>query len=807
MKKIFLFAFVILLVPIIQAASIQVSSGTDPLVVDLDSPCVFTSSPLTITCIDQNTGQTGNTVTIDPTLTNIDGQKSYDRAAIVGESGEDLKVFVVDKLGQGINFPISAAGKQSNPKIAFNPADKQIGIVWQDKRSGQDDIYFQVYSLTGNPIFSEIQVTASAQDETNPGIVYDPDFSKYTIVYHNSTDNNLYFKEFDKTGAPVPTIDQLVSTETGARNFPELEERKGNDLIYVLYEDSRQGLGKDIYLTKIKEGATITPDKPISTSTEDERLPESSYNTKDSELGIVFQEGGNISFASFDISWGLTHFSKKNIATGTNPSIAYLNKSGLYFVAYQNGNNIQGLFLKQDGAEATTHSLISVPVGFEVFDLTGKKLNQGFQSFSNVPVLIKHPTLGPVAGATLGFSETNIDLSSAKIGVSGEGAVYLDLSSIIGLTNPTAYLQNTNSDSGIVICPEATSVNDTSEGCSGQRTITAPGIATINQNRIEVSSIVLDSKNYYEIKGLSSGGAVLVKTSKISLDLFDETKFLQRLPNQEAKFFAFYTENDLPITNANCEIEFDTDPSGTAKKSQMIFDQNSNLYTKTAKFGSEGDFVYTVKCSIGNKTKASNSTFKIGAQTISNNPPVITKIEPSGEVGEDTTTLTCTATDDKGLSEIKILFGPNLGEVKKESFYRQEKEGTAQYSATLENDNKWQCIAKDINGEETKSAELQIKKNKITGLCQEDWGCSDWSEPTNQCGTRTCTDKNNCGTEKNKPLASLDCPKPPEKGFDFGSILLPLIIIVVVLIAALVGYTFWKNKSSKPITDSEYETS
>lgn len=50
------------------------------------------------------------------------------------------------------------------------------------------------------------------------------------------------------------------------------------------------------------------------------------------------------------------------------------------------------------------------------------------------------------------------------------------------------------------------------------------------------------------------------------------------------------------------------------------------------------------------------------------------------------------------------------------------------------------------------------KEEKSTPACTENWVCSVWSEcQPNGKQTRTCIDKNNCGTEKNKPEEIRDC--------------------------------------------------
>ena len=56
------------------------------------------------------------------------------------------------------------------------------------------------------------------------------------------------------------------------------------------------------------------------------------------------------------------------------------------------------------------------------------------------------------------------------------------------------------------------------------------------------------------------------------------------------------------------------------------------------------------------------------------------------------------------------------------------------------------------------------KEEKPTPACTENWVCSVWSEcQPNGKQTRTCIDKNKCGTEKNKPKEVRDCVYVEEK--------------------------------------------
>jgi hypothetical protein len=75
------------------------------------------------------------------------------------------------------------------------------------------------------------------------------------------------------------------------------------------------------------------------------------------------------------------------------------------------------------------------------------------------------------------------------------------------------------------------------------------------------------------------------------------------------------------------------------------------------------------------------------------------------------------------------------------------------------------CIDYDCgNGYEctvAKKCQPLYVKNETTEVkptaCKEDWTCTDWSECINSIQTRTCVDKNDCGTTANKPEEAQKC--------------------------------------------------
>ncbi|MCK9595891.1 hypothetical protein M0R19_01765 [Candidatus Pacearchaeota archaeon] len=61
-----------------------------------------------------------------------------------------------------------------------------------------------------------------------------------------------------------------------------------------------------------------------------------------------------------------------------------------------------------------------------------------------------------------------------------------------------------------------------------------------------------------------------------------------------------------------------------------------------------------------------------------------------------------------------------------------------------------------LNGITDDKADLYIKEIN-EAVCTEDWECGNWSSCINLNQTRTCTDVNACGTEKNKPTEEQEC--------------------------------------------------
>ncbi len=114
------------------------------------------------------------------------------------------------------------------------------------------------------------------------------------------------------------------------------------------------------------------------------------------------------------------------------------------------------------------------------------------------------------------------------------------------------------------------------------------------------------------------------------------------------------------------------------------------------------------------------------------------------------------------------------------------------------------------NNTNTTKNTVAITKNTTLAQCTSDWSCGEWSSCKNNAQTRTCADKNNCGTTENRPPLTQDCilltlpdeknvsasPEPTPTGLISSAAAKSAgIVAVILIIIAAVWYA--KKKHSR----------
>jgi len=82
-------------------------------------------------------------------------------------------------------------------------------------------------------------------------------------------------------------------------------------------------------------------------------------------------------------------------------------------------------------------------------------------------------------------------------------------------------------------------------------------------------------------------------------------------------------------------------------------------------------------------------------------------------------------------------------------------------------------------------------------VCKEDWSCGNWGNCVNKEQKRQCIDRNNCGTEKNKPADKIAC-EFTQKGQGFNWLPIVIVVITAAIIGLLAFYLYKRRVGSSP---------
>jgi hypothetical protein len=122
-----------------------------------------------------------------------------------------------------------AAQGQSSPSVAMNATTSEFVIVWQDENDGGNGIgvYAQRYNSTGGPVGGRLQVPQDPlNDQLDPQVAMADDGS-FMVAWFEQTSDSIEMRLFDSAGAPITTLDVLVSEVTTNNSAPAIGVSSG----------------------------------------------------------------------------------------------------------------------------------------------------------------------------------------------------------------------------------------------------------------------------------------------------------------------------------------------------------------------------------------------------------------------------------------------------------------------------------------------------------------------------------------------------------------------------------------------------
>ncbi|MGC9394359.1 MAG: hypothetical protein ACP5J4_05845 [Anaerolineae bacterium] len=195
----------------------------------------------------------------------------------------------------GDDFPIAAyAGGQVNPRVAASEVDNSFLVVWNSASGPTSRIQAQRVNATGQLLGPRLDITDGTAWAGTPDITYRPAVDRYLIVWVDTRGEtaDIYAQQLLSDGTLVG--DNIpVTLAPGDQLRPVIAANSPDDALFVVWEDSRNGL-RDIYGQCFKPGNTFLGiDFPISTQPEYEEAPAIAvWETAGSSVFFVVWETG-----------------------------------------------------------------------------------------------------------------------------------------------------------------------------------------------------------------------------------------------------------------------------------------------------------------------------------------------------------------------------------------------------------------------------------------------------------------------------------------------------------------------------------
>jgi hypothetical protein len=178
-------------------------------------------------------------------------------------SGVDYDIYIqhVDSHGNFLWTPsgvavCNATGQQYNPQLAPDGSGGVV-VVWQDRRSGEFDIYAQRYSSLGTQLWTSngVLMNSSAGDQVEPEITGDGTggaFVAWTDYRNTSTLADIYAQHIrGSDGTPLWNNGGVaVCVTSNTQKYPQVVSDGAGGTI-IAWQDRRDGLTDNIYAQRL----------------------------------------------------------------------------------------------------------------------------------------------------------------------------------------------------------------------------------------------------------------------------------------------------------------------------------------------------------------------------------------------------------------------------------------------------------------------------------------------------------------------------------------------------------------------------
>jgi hypothetical protein len=158
---------------------------------------------------------------------------------------------------------VSTNFEARNPDSGYSAQGHVHGVIWQDNRTGHNQVFFSTVSESGERAPEDIRISDNTTNVRTPRLTVSPDGTFYVTYTDNRSGRNQVYVvhlDFDGTiiGGPVQ-----VSSSSGEAFYPDIVMGASMGVIWM---DNRAG-NYQIYFSRLNDDLEILNDqKKISSS-------------------------------------------------------------------------------------------------------------------------------------------------------------------------------------------------------------------------------------------------------------------------------------------------------------------------------------------------------------------------------------------------------------------------------------------------------------------------------------------------------------------------------------------------------------
>ncbi len=318
-----------------------------------------------------------------------------------GGFSPDIYGMLIDASGEQLNedaIAISTStGNQSYPAVAFDN-DSTYLVVWQDDRSGTNDIYGARVTTSGNVLDPPgIAISTATGRQRYPSVAFDG--TNFLVVWSDERNGygarDIYGTLVEPDGSLLSPSGTVISDDALAQDYPSVAF-DGTNYLVVWYDNSSGTFEEDIYGVRVNQSGNPIDASSIAISTADngQYLPAVAF---DGTNYLVAWEDRRTSNAS-DIYGARVHQNGTVLDASGVPIIPYSGTQSLTFIVFDGTNYLVGCQNSQSetvqnvlGAAVNTGGSIIEIYPIASFDIEPYQTNPAAASGGGSQILVVFP--------------------------------------------------------------------------------------------------------------------------------------------------------------------------------------------------------------------------------------------------------------------------------------------------------------------------------------------------------------------------------------------------------------------------------